>query len=164
MSLPSLDEYVSGDPKAAWSRLVSDPDPDARYSEAAKDISRVFCERAKANLEMIVQWLRSTAYSFDHSTPIAAPTNVAIQAIGAFQKEVGGVPLLLESFWKCVGEVNLCGEAAYEAAKQTGRRIADFTVDADGLREGRLVSFADVVNDGGALSSGGKIATSRRNQ
>lgn len=108
-----LDRYKNGDCEAVWRELVSlGPDvTESAYRQAAEQVAAETMNRARHNVEQIVQRLKAMRYKFlegriDGMSPCRAKD---LERISSGELKGLKIPVALNAFFRDVGDVSLVG-------------------------------------------------------
>lgn len=109
-----FDRYMAGSYKQVWAELVA-LGPGVRDEAVLLDawaVAQETMQRARTNIERIVEHLKTMGYQFQAEQPIQPPDEKQIAEMEAFEQAIGPVPLSVRAWIQMVGEVNLMGSYA----------------------------------------------------
>jgi hypothetical protein len=106
-----MERYRDGQRRQVWTEMTSlgaDLRSDGASRAEAASVARETMRRARANVERLVERLRSSGYEFE-STPLIDPPPDVASKLDELEAEVGLFPLSLRAWFEEVGQVNLNG-------------------------------------------------------
>jgi hypothetical protein len=109
-SLPMLDRYRAGEHETVWRELTAlgDAVRDDLHAADALAVAYETMERVAANIDTLIERLRSIGYKFQSNARMR-PADDVQKTLMASEKEFGTIPLSLRAFYSVVGSVNLNG-------------------------------------------------------
>jgi hypothetical protein len=139
-----FDRYRNGEYQQVWEELLilgSKIREEPFYSDALAVVQETML-RARHNLEVLVNRLKTLNYSFAAPEKILSPLNKReIALIDEFEQKVGGFPLSVKIWFQFVGEVN------FQGSTSTPLNFLQHLVDPDVASNSMEHNFLDVYYD-----------------
>jgi len=118
MARSYLERYRSGEHEAVWAELTA-LGPSVREAPLFADahaVARETMTRVRANVETLVDRLRTLGYRFHNEVPWDPPDDELLERLRDIEQRFGILPLALQTWYEVVGTVDFMGSHPHLSA------------------------------------------------